>query len=113
MLQEKLLRNLRVRKYPRDIIRIIGATKHYKRAAAIHRTKKRMYGDRLLPFRTTYHKYDHTLDRIFRRRWETMYNDKYLFTLFPNPPKTMYKNNKSLKAILSAKRKKFQKIPNN
>ena len=105
--KKRLQRKLKSRKYPRDIVRLVGTMKHSKRPVTLYTRKKRVYGDKLLPFKIIYNKYKPSLYSIFRRRWETNYNDKYLFTLFPNPPMTIYRNRKSLKTLLSAKRRKF------
>ena len=78
-----------------------------RRLEVLNRTKKTTHTEGRLPFKTLYTKYNHSLNSIFRRRWELTYNDRYLFNLFPNPPSTIHKNRKALKAILSAKRRKF------
>ena len=105
--KKRLIKQLKDREYPREITKMITNMKHNTRPAVLNRTKKRMYGDRLLPFSTTYTKYMTPPNKIFRRRWGITYSDKNLFTLLPNPPMTVYKNRKALKALLSAKRRKF------
>ena len=52
----RLQRKLKRRKYPRDIVTLVGTMKHSKRTVTLYAKKKTMYGDKLLPFRAIYNR---------------------------------------------------------
>ena len=104
----KLVKQFKERKYSKYVLREIPGIKHNKRWEILSKSRKRSRWERPLPFKTTYTKYRPSLNSIFHRRWQLAYNDRYLYNLLPNPPNTLYKNRKTLKAILSAKQMKFQ-----
>ena len=66
---------------------------------------------RFLPFSTKYKVYKPSLNKILRNKWQNLHNDGHLFSIFPNPPFSAFRNHKTLKAILSYKRRQFNATP--
>ena len=108
--KRKLINRFRHRKYGRYIIKRLKKMKHTSRHSLLYRKRSRNM-DRPLPIITNFNRYKPSIQRIIRNRWSAIYDDKYLFPLFPNSPFTVYKNHKSLRAILSYKRRQFNSIP--
>ena len=106
--KRKLFKQLKKRQYPKNILRDVAKISHKERWVRLYKYKRGSYFERPLPFKTMYAKYKPSLNSIFRRRWELIYNDNHLYNLLPNPPNTVYRNRKALKPILSAKRRNFK-----
>ena len=108
--KKRLLKSLKNRQqHPKCILRQLHGMTHSKRLEVLNRTWKTVHTEGHLSFKTMYNKCNHLLNSIFWKCWELLYDDRYmhLFNLFPNPPSNIYKNTKAMKAILSAKRRKF------
>lgn len=108
--KRKLINRFRHRRYAKNIIKILKKMDYTTRQSLLT-TKKIRNLERSLPFTTKFNRYNHSLQRILRNRWSAIYNDKHLFPLFPNSPFTVYKNHKTLKTILSYKRRQFNSTP--
>ena len=80
---------------------------HNKRSEILHRPKKQVLMDRALPFVTPYGRYKPSINRIFDKRWLSIYDDQKFYGLLPNKPFTVFKDDKALKSLLSAKRRQF------
>ena len=106
----KLINHFRHRKYPPHIIRKLKTMAHIPREEILNNTTKRNIS-RPLPFSTKFRKFKPSLNSILRKRWSSIYNDKYLYPLYPNTPFTVHTSHKTLRAILSSKRKEFGGTP--
>ena len=109
--KKKLINQFRHRKYAKNIIKILKKMNHTIRQSLL-KTRKTRYMERPLPFTTKFNIYKPSLQKIIRNRWNAIYDNKHLFPLFPNSPFMAYKNHKTLKAILSYKRRLFNSTPN-
>ena len=76
-----------------------------KRLEVLNRTRKTVDTEGHLPFKTMYNKCNHLLNSIFQKCGNLCMMIDTSSTY--NPPSTIYKNRKAMKAILSAKRRKF------
>ena len=105
--QNKLIRQFERREYPKTILRELHNITHNRRLEALYRVKKRVSIERPLPFRTDFAQYRPSLNKIFRKQWQCMYNDPKFYSLLPNAPFTVFKSRKAMKSLLSAKRRQF------
>ena len=105
--KNKLIKKFARRKYPKSILRILKQMTHKSRMQILYGNKKRWGMERPLPFVTEYAKYSSHLNKIFRNRWRNIYDVPMFHTLLPNTPFTAFKNSKTIKRLLSAKRRKF------
>ena len=105
--QARLIKLFERREYPKKILRRIKRITHNKRLDILHRCKGKKPGERMLPFVTTYAKYRPPVNSVLRARWSGIYDDHKFYSLLPNTPFTVFRNNKALKSLLSAKRRHF------
>ena len=105
--KNKLIKHFANRKYPRRILRELRNFTHDRRLVILDRRRKRTRVERPLPFITRYTKYNTSLSRIFRRRWQNLFEDPRFYSLLPNPPFAAYRNRKKIRSLLSAKRREF------
>ena len=105
--KKKLLRRFRRRGYPDGILKQIRKFSHNQRLQVLYRTKKKRHMERPLPFVTQFVECSPSLNRIFHKRWDILFSDPKFYSLLPNSPFTAFKNKKTLKSILSCKRRTF------
>ena len=105
--QRRLIKLFERRQYPKKILRTIKGLTYNKRLDILNRFKRKKPGERMLPFVTKYTQYRPPLNSVLRRRWSGIYDDHKFYSLLPNTPFTVFKNNKALKSLLSAKRRQF------
>ena len=106
--QNKLIKHFQRREYPRTILKDLYSLTHNRRLEILYRTKKRVSMDRPLPFITEYMPYRPSLGAILRKRWQCVYNDPKFYSLLPNAPFAVFRSNKTISSLLSAKRRRFE-----
>ena len=105
--KKKLLKRFRRRGYPDNILKQIKKFSHNQRLQILYRTKKKRNMERPLPFVTQFVECSPSLNGIFHKRWDILFSDPKFYSLLPNSPFTAFKNKKTLKSILSCKRRTF------
>ena len=103
--KNRLIRHFAKREYPKRILKELRDITHDERSLILYRRKDKVRMERALPFVTPYSRHKQVLNRIFRKRWRSIYDDHKFYTLLPNMPFTVFKNHKALKSLLSAKRR--------
>ena len=103
--QNKLIKQFARRQFPKRILRELCGLIHDRRLQVLYRSKRCRQIDRCLPFVTTYARYKPSLHDTFRKRWRNLYEDTAFYSLLPNALFTVYRNRKTLKSLLSAKRR--------
>ena len=106
--KNKLIKHFTRREYPIKILKLLCNMTHNMRLQILHRLKPKKLIERPLPFITTYTKYDPPLNKIFKKRWQNIYEEQSFYSLLPNTPFMVFRNKKTLKSLLTAKRRRFE-----
>ena len=86
--------------HPRRITKLFQTMTHSVCQQLLHIMKAAKI-DRPLLFATKLAIFNSPLNKMFKKRWNMVHNDKILYSLLPNHPFTAYNNHKTLKAIFS------------
>ena len=108
-----LVKHLRRRGYNKHILKRIWKMKHAQRTIMLRPRKCKPREERPPPFCIKYVRCTPSVRQIISNRWNLIWNDFRLSTLFPEPPSPVFTSRRKIKSILSKKRCKYNISPSN
>ena len=111
----KLTEKFRYRGYSKRILREVKCMTHSRRRQELRKLKRKRRIERLVPFVTTFEKYDPPLNKLLCTKWENICEDHKFYSLLLNARFAVYGNKRSLGSLMFSNRRMFNTqryIPN-